>query len=266
MFAVTPAAATARRQWLKSLGVARRLSGRRSTLSAYAYQRSVSLLLAWFTPEKRRSSMKVFLSRLFPRRVDAPAWIEAAELRRHLAAGAAVVVVDVRQPEEFAAPRATSPVRSTCRWPICQAASKNLLPGDNRSYWFVRLSVGLLRQRQSCSQPAYGMSLSFVAEQTGGTGEGWRSNNKAYSLSGRRWTEDSQGFGFIAPNSAGARSTAARSSPLSCRFADCLDGTGTGRVVAGDTVDQGAERRAFQHVDQIGNVLLLNGFLLYQQE
>jgi rhodanese-related sulfurtransferase len=49
--------------------------------------------------------MIAFLSRLFRRpRVAAPAWIEVVELQRRLGAGAAVVVVDVRQPEEFVAP------------------------------------------------------------------------------------------------------------------------------------------------------------------
>jgi rhodanese-related sulfurtransferase len=36
--------------------------------------------------------------------VDAPAWIEVFELQRRLAAGDDVVLVDVRQPEEFTAP------------------------------------------------------------------------------------------------------------------------------------------------------------------
>ena len=45
------------------------------------------------------------LSRLFRwPRVDAPAWIEVDELQRRLAAGDAVVLVDVRQSEEFTAP------------------------------------------------------------------------------------------------------------------------------------------------------------------
>ena len=53
----------------------------------------------------REVAMTAFLSRLFRRpRVDAPAWIEIAELQRRLADGHAVVLVDVRQPEEFAAP------------------------------------------------------------------------------------------------------------------------------------------------------------------
>ncbi len=46
MFAVTPAAATTGGQWLKSLGVDHRRPGGVPPLSAYAYQRSVSLPLA----------------------------------------------------------------------------------------------------------------------------------------------------------------------------------------------------------------------------
>ena len=45
------------------------------------------------------------LSRLFRRpRSDAPAWIEVVELQRRLAVGDGMVVVDVRQPEEFTVP------------------------------------------------------------------------------------------------------------------------------------------------------------------
>jgi rhodanese-related sulfurtransferase len=45
------------------------------------------------------------LSRLFRRpRADTPAWVEVGELQRRLAAGDAVVLVDVRQSEEFTAP------------------------------------------------------------------------------------------------------------------------------------------------------------------
>jgi rhodanese-related sulfurtransferase len=50
-------------------------------------------------------AMTAFPSRLFrPPRGDAPAWIEVDELQRRLAAGDAIVLVDVRQPEEFTAP------------------------------------------------------------------------------------------------------------------------------------------------------------------
>lgn len=49
--------------------------------------------------------MIAFLSRLLRRdRVPPPAWIEADELRRRLAGGDRIVLLDVRQTDEFAAP------------------------------------------------------------------------------------------------------------------------------------------------------------------
>ena len=49
--------------------------------------------------------MIAFLSRLFRRpRAGEPAWIDAADLQRRIASGDAVVLVDVRQPEEFTSP------------------------------------------------------------------------------------------------------------------------------------------------------------------
>jgi rhodanese-related sulfurtransferase len=46
-----------------------------------------------------------FVPRLFRRfHVNKPAWIESAELQRRLTAGEGVILVDVRQPEEFTAP------------------------------------------------------------------------------------------------------------------------------------------------------------------
>ena len=122
--------------------------------------------------------MTAFLSRLFRRpRVDAPVWIEVGELQCRLAAGDAVILVDVRQPENSPRLRATCPVLSTCRWPIYQAGPANLPRGENRSCWFVKPTADLPGQRQSYLPPAYGMSPSFVAEQTGGTDEGWLSNS-----------------------------------------------------------------------------------------
>jgi rhodanese-related sulfurtransferase len=46
-----------------------------------------------------------FLTRLFRRpHGNVPEWIDSAELQRRLAAGEAVILVDVRQPEEYTAP------------------------------------------------------------------------------------------------------------------------------------------------------------------
>ncbi|MGA8615764.1 MAG: VTT domain-containing protein [Xanthobacteraceae bacterium] len=50
-------------------------------------------------------AMIAFVPRLFRRlRAKEPAWIESVELQRRLAAGDALVIVDVRQPEEFTTP------------------------------------------------------------------------------------------------------------------------------------------------------------------
>jgi uncharacterized membrane protein YdjX (TVP38/TMEM64 family) len=50
-------------------------------------------------------AMIAFLPRLLRRfRVDEPTWIEASELHGRLTVGDAIVLVDVRQPEEFGAP------------------------------------------------------------------------------------------------------------------------------------------------------------------
>ncbi len=112
--------------------------------------------------------MKVFLSRLFPRRVDAPAWIEAAELRRHLAAGAAVVVVDVRQPEEFAAPPGHVP--SAVNMPLAD------LPGRIEELAARRQPVVLVckTERRSAQAAAelLAAGLRDVAVLRGGT-DGW---------------------------------------------------------------------------------------------
>jgi rhodanese-related sulfurtransferase len=49
--------------------------------------------------------MIAFLSRLFRRaRANEPAWIDAAQLQQRIASGDAIVLVDVRQPEEYTSP------------------------------------------------------------------------------------------------------------------------------------------------------------------
>ena len=121
--------------------------------------------------------MIAFLSRLFRRpRVAMPAWIEVVELQRRLGAGAAVVVLCV-SPRNSSRLRATCPVPSTCHWVICRAGLGNLPPGDSRSWWFGRPIADRPRQRRSYVPPAYRMSPSFVAEQTGGIDKVWRSNS-----------------------------------------------------------------------------------------
>jgi hypothetical protein len=77
-------------------------------------------------------------------------------------------------------------VPSTCRWLICQAGAANLPPGDNRLWWFVKPIADLPRQQRSYLPPAYGMSPSFVAEQTGGIAKGWLSNSLDACFGGRK--------------------------------------------------------------------------------
>jgi uncharacterized membrane protein YdjX (TVP38/TMEM64 family) len=85
-------------------------------------------------------AMIAFLPRLFRRfRVKEPAWIGTADLQRRLAAGDSVILVDVREPEEFAAPpghfcRAPSMCRSA-RWPPARRTSP---AANSRSSWSAR--------------------------------------------------------------------------------------------------------------------------------
>jgi hypothetical protein len=64
----------------------------------------------------------------------------SVELQR-LTACETVVLVNVREREEFTARPGHLPVLSTCRWPIYQAGPTNLPPDENRSCWFARLTV-----------------------------------------------------------------------------------------------------------------------------
>jgi len=82
--------------------------------------------------------------------------------------------------------RGTCPVLSTCHWPIYRAGLGNLLRGENRSCWFARPIADPPRRRQRYSPRAYGMSLSFVAEQTDGIGRGCRSNSVGVFWVGNR--------------------------------------------------------------------------------
>jgi rhodanese-related sulfurtransferase len=137
-------------------------------------------------------AMTAFLSRLFRRpRGDAPAWIEVGELQRRLAAGDPVVLVDVRQPEEFTAPPGHLPGAVNVPLADLSGRAGELAGGENRSCWFVKPTADLPGQRQSYLPPAYGMSPSFVAEQTGGTDEGWLSNS--WGVSAGRKSQTTEG-------------------------------------------------------------------------
>jgi rhodanese-related sulfurtransferase len=67
--------------------------------------------------------MIALLARLLRRGpATAPAWIEVAELQRRMAAGDAVVLVDVREPEEFNLPPGHLP--SAVNVPLAEVAGK----------------------------------------------------------------------------------------------------------------------------------------------
>lgn len=113
--------------------------------------------------------MKAFLSRLFRRpRMDAPAWIEVDELQRRLAAGDAVVLVDVRQPEEFTAPPGHLP--GAVNMPLAD------LLGRVRELAARRQSVVLVcktdRRSALAAAELFAAGLRDVAVLRGGT-DGW---------------------------------------------------------------------------------------------
>ena len=131
-----------------------------------------------------RGAIQVFamiasLSHLFRRpRVDGPAWIEVVELQRRLAVGDGVVLVDVRQPEEFTAPPGHLPgavnvpladlTRSDRR--TCRPATTDRIGLQNRSPLCSGSNGATYRGRAE-------MSPSFVAEQTSGIAKDWLWNS-----------------------------------------------------------------------------------------
>src|ERR1700722_9080919 len=117
--------------------------------------------------------MIAFLSRLFRRpRAGEPAWIDAADLQRRIASGDAVVLVDVRQPEEFASPPGHLP--DAINVPLGD------LPGwtaDLAACWWAR-RTGVRRVRHPrCLTPGCAMSPCCVAAPTAGISGDWHWNN-----------------------------------------------------------------------------------------
>ncbi len=114
--------------------------------------------------------MTAFLSRLFRRpRMEAPAWIEVDELQRRLAAGETVVLVDVRQPEEFTAPPGHLP--GAVNMPLAD------LPGRVRELAARRQPVVLVcktdRRSAQAATELLAAGLRDVAVLRDGT-DGWR--------------------------------------------------------------------------------------------
>jgi len=122
--------------------------------------------------------MTAFLSRLFRRpRVDAPAWIEVGELQRRLAAGDAVVLVDVRQPEEFTAPPGHLP--GAVNVPLADLSDRAGELAARREPVVLVCKTDRRSARAATELLAAGLRdvAVFVVEQTGGTDKGWPSNS-----------------------------------------------------------------------------------------
>jgi rhodanese-related sulfurtransferase len=118
--------------------------------------------------------MTALLSRLFRRRrVDAPAWIEGVELERRLAAGEAVVLIDVRQAEEFIAPPGHLP--GAVNVPLTD------LPGRIGELAARRQPVVLVcktdRRSAQAATKLLAMGLQDVAVLRGGT-DGWHRDER----------------------------------------------------------------------------------------
>ena len=100
--------------------------------------------------------MIAFLSRLFGGRAGEPAWIDTADLQRRIAAGQ-VLLVDVRQPEEFAAPPGHLP------------GAINVPLGD-----LAAQTAAIAARRQ----PGCATSPCCAAARMDGTGRAWHSSRK----------------------------------------------------------------------------------------
>jgi rhodanese-related sulfurtransferase len=122
--------------------------------------------------------MTAFLSRLFRRPcADAPAWIEVDELQRRLAACEAVVLLDVRQPDEFTAPPGHLP--GAVNMPLAD------LPGRVGELAARRQSVVLVcktdRRSAQAATELLAAGLQDVAVLRDGT-DGWHRQGLALEL------------------------------------------------------------------------------------
>lgn len=120
-------------------------------------------------------AMIVFAPRLFRRfRAKEPAWIEAAELQRRLAAGDPLVIVDVRQPEEFTAPPGHLP--GAVNVPLAELANRT--PDITARKQAVVLVCKTDRRSARAATELLAAGLQDVAVLRGGT-DGWHQQGLA---------------------------------------------------------------------------------------
>jgi rhodanese-related sulfurtransferase len=119
-------------------------------------------------------------SRLFGHRAAQPAWIEVAELQRRLASDS-VLLVDVRQPEEFIAPPGHLP--GAINVPLDTLAGRTVELAARRQSIVLVCKTDRRSARAAAELLAAG--VSNVAVLRGGTREVWRWNRGA--LPGAGW-------------------------------------------------------------------------------
>ncbi len=113
--------------------------------------------------------MIALLPRLFRRlRAREPAWIESVELQRRLAAGDPIVLVDVRQPEEFTAPPGHLP--GAVNMPLVELAGRTAELATRRQPIVLVCQTDRRSARAAAQLLAAG--LRDVAVLRGGT-DGW---------------------------------------------------------------------------------------------
>ena len=119
--------------------------------------------------------MIAFLPRLFRRfRAMQPPRIQAVELQRRLTAGDQVMLLDVREPEEFTGPPGHLP--GSINVPLAELAGRTPdLARRKQPIVVVCRPTGARRgQRPTCWLPVFRTSPFSAAAQMAGISEGWR--------------------------------------------------------------------------------------------
>jgi uncharacterized membrane protein YdjX (TVP38/TMEM64 family)/rhodanese-related sulfurtransferase len=120
-------------------------------------------------------AMIAFLPRLFRRfRTQEPEWIEPDELQRRMAAGEHVMLLDVRQPDEFASPPGHLP--GAVNVPLAELANQTLHLAQRKQPIFVVCKTDRRSARAAAELLAAG--LVDVTVLRGGT-DGWHQQGLA---------------------------------------------------------------------------------------
>jgi uncharacterized membrane protein YdjX (TVP38/TMEM64 family)/rhodanese-related sulfurtransferase len=120
-------------------------------------------------------AMIAFVPRLFRRlRAKEPAWMESAELQHRLKAGAPLVIVDVRQPEEFTTPPGHLP--GAVNVPLAELANRTSDIAARKQ--FVVLVCKTDRRSARAATELLAAGLRDVAVLRGGT-DGWHQQGLA---------------------------------------------------------------------------------------